>query len=132
MGTTNVLLGSDQSAVISSAELRAALAEWPAIIQDAVEEQTALWRISDSEFEPVLHEAVTNMAEAYEVRAIWEKSRSVALSETDREMTVLSSQRLWNMTYQRLTYLLGARNELEGADDHLQRMIGLIGASLDM
>ena len=131
-GATSMLLGSDQVSLIRSDELRAALAEWPAIVEDAVEEQTALWRISDATFEPLLHEAVPNMAPAYEARTKWEALRSVDLSAIDGETTLVSTQVLWNMTYQRLTYLRGADSELRAAAEYLQHLIELTETSLSM
>ncbi len=126
MGTTNTLLVSGQASSLQNQELRVALAEWPATILDAVEEQTALWRLGDERLEPLLHQAVLNLAPAYELLSEWEQQRPMMVPEESDESGVVSSPELWNVLYQRLTFLKGSRNELQTAEEQLKDMIALV------
>jgi hypothetical protein len=129
IGTTNTLLASGQVSMLRNWELRVALAEWPAVIQDAVEEQTALWRLGDERLEPLLHQAILNLAPAYQILTGYEQHRQIVVKESG-ESSVVSSPELWNILYQRLTFLKGGRNELEVAEKHLKRMVAIVRQEL--
>jgi len=131
LGTTNTLLASGQASTLRSQELRVALAEWPSVIFDAVEEQTALWRLGDERLEPLLHQAVLNLAPAYEILSQWEQQQTpMVVSEESGDSNVVASPELWNVLYQRLTFLRGGRNELQTAEEHLSRMIAILREEL--
>ena len=130
MGTTNTLLASGQVFMLRNRELGLALTEWPAAIQDAVEEQTALWRLGDERLEPLLHQAILNLAPVYQILTEWEQRRPLVAEESG-ESSVVSSPQLWNILYQRLTFLKGGRNELQVAGERLKRMIAVVRQELD-
>ena len=63
---------------------------------------------------------------AYEILVLWERQRPMVVPEESGETEMLSSPALWNVLYQRLTYIKGSRNELQVAEELLERMRALV------
>ena len=90
-----------------------------------------MWRLGDEQLEPLLHAAVPSLQEAYRILSLWESQRGVVNEGASSESPVSVSQDLWNILFQRLTYLRGAQNELRNTTyAHLLRLEGLVSQGI--
>jgi hypothetical protein len=83
-GAYESLMASGLLTELDAQDLRNALAAWPAVLEDAVEEQRRLQRLGDEQLKPLIEASSSDLAGVYEMLAKWETTLGSAPMSTGR------------------------------------------------
>ena len=127
MGVVNGLVASGKLSQIRSEELRSAIAGWPAKLQDAVEDETAIWDFTGDQLVPYLYPRAS-------LRSILSTARPGnvygASAFSTLEPGLLSDRQFENMVMRKLRLTHDILDVFVEIDQYLKHMLGLVEQEL--